>query len=109
MQDYVYIISNDLGYIKVGVSKNPERRVKQLQTGNEHKLTLLFKEEFNCTRSHLLRIEKDLHKQLRSISTKCIGEWFFLDENKMDSIKNTIIFYRIRYEDDNLAFRKPFR
>ncbi|MBO4622301.1 MAG: GIY-YIG nuclease family protein [Bacilli bacterium] len=109
MRDYIYIISNDLGYIKVGVSNNPERRVKQLQTGNEHKLTLLFKEEFNCTRKHLLSIEKDLHKQLRSMSTRCVGEWFFLDKYKMDSIKNTIIFYRIRYEDDTLAFRKPFR
>ena len=108
MRDYIYIISNEQGYIKVGVSKNPERRVKQLQTGNEHKLTLLFKEEFDCTRSHLLKIEKDLHKQLRQMSTKCVGEWFFLDKYKMDSIKNTIIFYRIRYEDDTLAFKRQF-
>ena len=28
-KDYLYIIGNDKGYIKVGVSKNPERRVKQ--------------------------------------------------------------------------------
>lgn len=109
MRDYIYIIGNDQGYIKCGVSKNPKRRVKQLQTGNEHKLTLLFAEEFNCTRTHLLKIEKDLHKTLRQMSTKCEGEWFYLDKYKMDSIKNTIIFYRIRYEEDTLAFYKPFR
>ena len=46
MSDYIYIITNELGYIKVGVSKHPEKRVKQLQTGNEHTLSLLFTEEF---------------------------------------------------------------
>lgn len=109
MQDYIYIISNDQGYIKVGVSKHPEKRVKQLQTGNEHKLTLLFTEEFKCERKHLLHIETEIHKQLRRISTKCVGEWFYLDENKMDSIKNTIIFYRIRYEDNPINSEKSFK
>lgn len=108
-KDYLYIIGNDKGYIKVGVSKNPERRVKQLQTGNEHKLTLLFTEEFECDRKHLLHIEKAVHKALRGMSTKCNGEWFYIDEYKMDSIKNTLTFYRIRYENDLLAFKKPFR
>lgn len=108
-KDYLYIIGNDKGFIKVGVSKNPERRVKQLQTGNEHKLSLLFTEEFECDRKHLLHIEKEVHKTLRHMSTKCIGEWFEIDKYKMDSIKNTLTFYRIRYEDDKLAFEKPFR
>ncbi len=108
-KDYIYIISNDLGYIKVGVSKHPEKRIRQLQTGNEHKLTLLFTEEFNCTRKHLLNIEKEIHHQLQRISNKAIGEWFFLDNTNLDSIKNTITFYRIRYEDDELAFNRSFR
>ena len=108
-KDYLYIIGNDQGFIKVGVSKNPERRVKQLQTGNEHKLTLLFTEEFECERKHLLHIEKEVHKALRRMSTKCVGEWFEIDEYKMDSIKNTLTFYRIRYEDDLFAFERQFR
>lgn len=109
MKDYIYIISNDQNYIKVGVSNNPERRIKQLQTGNEHKLTLLFTEEFECTRNHLLKIEKQLHKEIKRLATHCVGEWFFLDENKIDTIKNTIIFYRIRYEDDLLSSERHFR
>ena len=109
MKDYIYIISNDLGYIKVGVSNNPERRVKQLQTGNEHKLTLLFTEEFDCTRHHLLHIEKELHKQLRQMTTKTIGEWFFIDDKSIDTIKNTVIYYRIRYENDTLFFESKFK
>lgn len=109
MKDYIYIISNELGYIKCGVSKHPIKRVKQLQTGNEHQLTLLFTEEFNCERKHLLHIEKEIHRNLQQMATKCIGEWFYLDKYKLDSIKNVITFHRIRYEDDTLAFNKKFR
>lgn len=106
--DYIYIISNEQNYIKVGVSKNPERRIKQLQTGNEHQLSLLFKEEFNCSRNHLLKIEKELHKKLKQMTTKSIGEWFLLDKCKIDNVKNIITFYRIRYEDDILAFNTKY-
>ena len=109
MTDYIYIIGNDKGYIKVGVSKHPDKRLRQLQTGNEHKLTLLFTEEFECTRKHLLCIEKAVHKSLRNMSIKCIGEWFYIDDFKMDFIKNTLTFYRIRYENDLTAFNKHFR
>lgn len=108
-KDYLYIIGNDKGFIKIGVSNSPQRRCRQLQTGNEHKLTLLFTEEFECDRKHLLHIEKEVHRTLRRISNKCMGEWFEIDENKMDSIKNTLTFYRIRYENDKFAFEKPFK
>lgn len=108
MRDYIYIISNDEGYIKVGVSKQPEKRVKQLQTGNEHKLTLLFTEEFNCTRKHLLKIERSLHLHLQQVSIKNQGEWFYIENFKLDSIKNTITYYRIRYEEDEKAFNKYY-
>jgi predicted GIY-YIG superfamily endonuclease len=109
MLDYIYIISNDQGYIKVGVSKHPEKRLKQLQTGNEHKLELIFTEEFNCSRKHILHIEKLLHKELKKLTTKMIGEWFKIDENKLTSIKNIITYHRIRYEDDINFFERKFR
>lgn len=108
MKDYIYIIGNDKGYIKVGVSNNPKRRVKQLQTGNAQKLTLIFTEEFECERHHLLNIEKAIHKQLKQMAEHCEGEWFYIDQIKMDSIKNTLTFYRIRYEDDLTAFNKQY-
>lgn len=109
MSDYIYIISNELNYVKVGVSKNPKQRVRSLQTGNEHKLTLLFQEEFNCTRKHLLNIEKEIHKQLRVISTHAMGEWFLITADKLESVKNTIIYHRIRFEDDTNYFNKTWR
>lgn len=107
-KDYIYIIGNEKGYIKVGVSKHPEKRIKQLQTGNAQKLTLLFTEEFECSRKHLLHIENAIHKQLKQMAKHCEGEWFEIDEFKMDSIKNTLTFYRIRYENDLNAFDKRY-
>lgn len=101
--DYIYIISNSNGFVKVGVSKNPTKRVKQLQTGNGEKLKLLFTEEFECTRKHLLHIEKKIHKDLSQKCSKQIGEWFQISPEQIQSIKNTIIWHRIRYEDNPLT------
>lgn len=108
MKDYIYIIGNDQGYIKIGVSNNVKRRLRQIQTGNEHKLTLLFTEEFECTRKHLLHIEREIHRNLHKLATKCIGEWFCVEEDNIDAVKRLITYYRIRYEDNLFAFEKPF-
>lgn len=99
MSDFVYIIGNNDDLIKVGISKNPTKRVKQLQTGNGHKLTLLFTEEFECTRQELLKIEKKIHSDLSHLCTKKVGEWFKINSDILDRIKNTIIWHRIRYDN----------
>lgn len=102
---YMYIISNDKGYIKVGISKNPEIRLKQLQTGNQNKLTLLFTEEFECERDHLLKIEKLVHKDLKSFKSDSVGEWFKINASDLNKVKNIITWNRIRYDSDPLAFK----
>lgn len=105
MVDYVYIISNNQDAIKVGVSKHPEKRLHQLATGNPNKLTLVFTEEFNCTRNHLLKIEKLIHKELNRLATEHVGEWFKISEENLEQVKNTIIWNRIRFENDDLYFK----
>ena len=50
-KDYIYVIKNNDNYVKIGVSKHPIKRLKQLQTGNQSKLELLFTEEFECDRN----------------------------------------------------------
>ena len=99
MSDFVYIIGNNDDLIKVGISKNPTKRVKQLQTGNGQKLTLLFTEKFECTRQELLKIEKKIHSDLSHLCTKKVGEWFKINSDILDRIKNTIIWHRIRYDN----------
>lgn len=103
--DYMYIISNNQDAIKVGISKQPEKRLKQLQTSNPNKLSLLFTEEFECSRNHLLKIEKLVHKELYNVSKQRVGEWFKVNTEDIERIKNIIIWNRIRYEQDDLYFK----
>ncbi len=97
---YIYIISNESNHIKVGITKNLKRRLRSLQTGNGDKLTILFSEEFDCTRKHLLSVEKIIHNQLNTNLVKKHGEWYQINNDELQSIKNTIIWHRIRYEDN---------
>ena len=67
----IYLIqSQEDGYYKIGVSKHPKKRVKQLQTGNSSELKLI--ETYQS--EHANKIEKILHNQL--LHCKKEGEWF---------------------------------
>lgn len=59
--------------VKIGISKNIERRISQLQTGNPNKLVLMGWIEGNNDRE----LEKALHKKYSS--EKETGEWFCLN------------------------------
>lgn len=60
------------GYYKIGVSKHPKKRVKQLQTGNSSELKLI--ESYQSEFAHM--VEKAL--QRRYAHMKKEGEWFDL-------------------------------
>lgn len=71
---HLYIIQSDVtGAFKVGRSKNPERRLKQLQTGSPYKLKLI------CVLENKGYQEKLLHSQLNESGRRCKGEWFDFD------------------------------
>ena len=68
---YVYLIqSQEDGYYKIGVSKHPKKRVKQLQTGNSSELKLI--ESYQSEYAN--KIERTLHNQLTHCKKE--GEWF---------------------------------
>lgn len=71
---HLYIIQSDVtGAIKIGISKNPQKRLKQLQTGSPYTLRIMLVLE---NKAHL---EKYLHNKLKPyIYSKytCKGEWF---------------------------------
>lgn len=108
-KDYVYIIADQHNYIKVGISKNPNKRIKSLQTGHPDTLKLIFTEEFECTRKHLLNIEKLIHRDLRLKNYKKRGEWFNVPETDLEDIKSIIRYNRIRYEDNELYFKYMYK
>jgi|SRR6056300_268762 predicted GIY-YIG superfamily endonuclease len=71
LSQYLYIIQSDkTGSLKIGRSKNPERRLKQLQTGSPYKLKLIFAAE---SKGHM---EKPLHERLKRFKERRRGEWF---------------------------------
>jgi hypothetical protein len=68
----VYLIrGNDSNY-KIGIAKNPKQRLKQLQTGNSDKLTLV--ETYQS--EHASKIERALHNWYGFARNE--GEWFDL-------------------------------
>ena len=82
---YVYLIRNcENNTYKIGVTKNdPQKRVKQLQTGCSDPLDLLHSFETN----YPYRLEKMLHIQYSS--QKEYGEWFKLDNEQVGNFLDT--------------------
>ena len=68
---HVYLIQSlEDGYYKIGVSKHPKKRVKQLQTGNSSELKLV--ESFESEYTHL--VERALQRRYDHLKKE--GEWF---------------------------------
>lgn len=69
MKTYVYIITDtESKAFKIGLSANPEDRLKGLQTGNPHRL------ELSWVKEGKLKDERALQK--RYASSRLEGEWF---------------------------------
>ena len=70
--DELYIIQSDLtGMIKIGRSRHPQKRLKQLQTGNPNKLKLIKSFKSQGWREGLI------HERLKDFRLE--GEWFNYD------------------------------
>jgi hypothetical protein len=93
---FIYLIQNlETSRYKIGISKNPTKRIKTLQTGSGEELKLINTYETPNAR----KIESILHNIYESKRT--IGEWFeislteevkFIDECK--KIEENIKFLR---------------
>jgi hypothetical protein len=93
---YVYLIQSlEDGYYKIGISKNPFSRRKQLKTGNASPSKLI--EEYKAEYPKL--IETAMHNRYSHLRKE--GEWFalsienevtFMDECK--KIEESIIFLK---------------
>jgi predicted GIY-YIG superfamily endonuclease len=70
---YVYFIQSGYGAIKVGVAKNPESRMANMQTSIPKALRLLAKFPMP-DRQTARNLEQDLHKAFASERIR--GEWF---------------------------------
>jgi len=80
----IYILENIEKFYKIGYSKNPENRVKQLNTGNSTGLKLLYKIETRYDS----KIEAYLKNYYKHRHIK--GEWFDFSKEDIDNIKHII-------------------
>lgn len=96
MKNYIYIIK-DLGnsnIYKIGVSKNPQKRVKQLQTGNCNSLELIF-EILIDDKINAYEAEKIIHDYLKENKKWKHGEWFNLtSDDDVVKIAKTMLTLR---------------
>lgn len=96
---YIYIIGSDNPPYKVGISKDPQKRLKTLQTGHPQKLRIHLLKETDATKTKLL--ESAIHYNMKFYRTN--GEWFDLP---LEKVVNEVEFALIRYQDDpNLHVR----
>ena len=81
----IYLISaqhTDANYYKIGWTKrDPQKRLKELKTGNSHELELV--EVFETKWGP--RIESNLHKHFGEFRWE--GEWFLLNEKQVSEFK----------------------
>lgn len=93
---YIYLIQSlEEGYYKIGVSKHPNKRITELNTGNSSPLKLIetYKSEFAN------QIEKTLQRKYHHLKKN--GEWF----NISVSIEITFI-EECKFIEENLKFLK---
>lgn len=78
---YIYAVKNDVtGLTKIGMTGNPKRRLKDLDTGNGVKLSYVLCEFVqNCS-----TLENKLHNTY--LNKKKAGEWFKLTEDDISNI-----------------------
>jgi hypothetical protein len=82
---FVYVIQEaGSGHIKVGYAQNPVIRLSELQTGNPHKLSIVYTEEFK-DEEFTRQAEKLIHNYLQP--TRLSGEWFEYQNFYHDMIK----------------------
>jgi hypothetical protein len=79
--NYVYFIADlEKDVVKIGISKNPKKRLKQLQTSNSNRLALLGFIEGN--------LDKERYLQTYFRKYWLSGEWFKLNDFVLDYINS---------------------
>ncbi|HHZ70476.1 MAG TPA: GIY-YIG nuclease family protein [Flavobacteriales bacterium] len=80
---YVYIIQSGKtkkSPVKIGMSDDPEKRIKQLQTGNPQVLRIIISIKCN-SRKRAFELERTLHRMLSR--NNILNEWFFVKKKSL--------------------------
>ena len=100
----VYLIKSEGSNYKIGTSKHPEKRLRQLQTGNQEKLELVNTFQTN----YAALVETTLHNRFSHLRQN--GEWFTLslaeEVGFIEFCEKLETNFMVLSEDDNLFFKK---
>ena len=92
---YLYIINAcGTGFYKIGISSNPNKRLKTLQTASPHSLKII--DKFKYRRDKAYKLEQYLHKYFKSIKCKGGKEWFNINNEILSNIKCIIDNFKER-------------
>jgi hypothetical protein len=83
---FVYLITNGDRY-KIGITSNLSQRLRQLQTGNDSKLSFV-KVKSVRSRAIAMSIESDIHRGCNAVRSN--GEWFSLDGDLLQIVINQL-------------------
>lgn len=97
---YIYIIKNEVtGLTKIGMTGNPKRRLKDLDTGNGVRLSYVLCEFVqNCS-----TLENKLHNMYKD--KREAGEWFHLSDSDIDDIAKEVDSWFLQYNQENSSER----
>lgn len=94
---YIYVIGNNENRQKIGFAKDPQRRLKALQTGNPDKLYLHHCVEIPVEKVRIM--ENKIHTEISYKRIK--GEWFNLTANEAKLVLDHAV---IRWLDDSSLY-----
>ena len=102
-QEYVYAIGHPHGYVKIGRSTDPKKRLQSHQISCPYELWVIVQLPVEDSRA----IESELHEEFEDTHVR--GEWFELGYDDYDMLVDMIrmLDSNIRFED--LAEFRKFR
>ena len=84
------MIGDTVSPYKIGFTKDPDKRLKTLQTGNPKKLQIHYKE--NISENEVKYIEGHIHKELKRKQVS--GEWFDVSlDDAISEVKYAVMRY----------------
>lgn len=89
---FIYVMYAD-PYYKIGVSKNPTARLKQLQTSSAAKLKLY--KTFPVPVKTARKLEQQLHRMFWQRRVRCNGEWFDLSAAHLEVLEQWLSCYTL--------------
>ena len=91
---FIYIIRCEKqNLFKIGISCDPEKRCKQLQTGNPFNLKIMYNFKINEKyKIKACKIEKTIHDYLRNVKNNYMkNEWFTLTNDEVVKLVKCLI------------------